>query len=97
MLRTEGDPTILDFSFHQATLEEALELRNVGSVENLTNRGHYEVAKRNQRRLSLDAGEKAENKILVLHQISTIGKAIFQFKISTLGGNHQVRLICVFY
>ena len=42
------------FSFHQTTLEEALELRNVSSVENLTNPSHYEAAKRIDRRLSLD-------------------------------------------
>lgn len=39
-------------SFHQQSLDEALELRNVNSVEDLDN--NVEVAKRIDRRLSID-------------------------------------------
>ena len=50
------EPEVRRPSFHQQSLEDALQLRNVTSVEDLNslNKGRYEVARRIDRRLSLD-------------------------------------------
>ena len=49
-------------SFHQSSLEDALELRNASSVEDLTNPAHYEVAQRIDRKLSFCATAYAGDK-----------------------------------
>ena len=49
-------------SFHQSSLEAALELRNASSVEDLTNHAHYEVAQRIDRKLSFCATAYAGDK-----------------------------------
>ena len=72
-------------SFHQHSLDTALELRNVTSVEDLDNPQHYEVAKRIDRRISVDIDPIEEikeisaarapsscSKMSYLHQMSKI-------------------------
>ena len=53
----KGWPKKRQMSFHQQSLEEALELRNVNSLENI---GPYAVAKKIDRRLSFDVEDLPE-------------------------------------
>ena len=56
-------PKKRQMSFHQQSLEEALELRNVNSLENI---GPYAVAKKIDRRLSIDVEDISENRRNIL-------------------------------
>ena len=70
-------------SFHQSSLEAALELRNASSVEDLTNHAQYEVAQRIDRKLSFCAAAYAGDKTS-----SNIPQKLFQSSRTEDDSNH---------